>query len=262
LMERTEMGAATDRDGRYLIFNVPPGHYTLQASAIGYQDVVETVDLSPGQARKLDLAFSHPHLWLPATRYAAQFGVFRAGLVWPGVVWGHEATQTSAFLARAGRLELGHFAIAVQRELWPTVSVDCRLFEWFDEGGTRLGQPAVLPLYLTVADGPWTNGLFDRRPLERIRRALGRRLDLGRVMSVGGPCFYAYVMGSASRSVGAGIGTHLLVSAHLRTRLHLIPGLELSWRHSWNGQSRFSALSLGVSLGLGSRELPPQLYRV
>ncbi|MDZ7373132.1 MAG: TonB-dependent receptor [candidate division KSB1 bacterium] len=40
-IEGTTMGAATDQDGYYLILRVPPGRYTLRASFIGYQTVVQ-----------------------------------------------------------------------------------------------------------------------------------------------------------------------------------------------------------------------------
>jgi outer membrane receptor protein involved in Fe transport len=38
----TEMGAASDADGYYVILNVPPGSYSLQASMIGYRRVTTT----------------------------------------------------------------------------------------------------------------------------------------------------------------------------------------------------------------------------
>jgi len=37
LVVGTSMGAATDLDGRFVILNVPPGSYTLRASAVGYR---------------------------------------------------------------------------------------------------------------------------------------------------------------------------------------------------------------------------------
>ena len=36
-LEGTELGASTDRDGYYIILNVPPGKYTLVAQYLGYQ---------------------------------------------------------------------------------------------------------------------------------------------------------------------------------------------------------------------------------
>jgi len=51
LLEGTMMGATTDLDGRYLILNVPPGNYVIEAQYIGYtpvkvQDVRVNVDLT------------------------------------------------------------------------------------------------------------------------------------------------------------------------------------------------------------------------
>ncbi len=42
LVVGTSMGAATDMDGRFAILNVPPGSYTLRASAVGYRPMVIT----------------------------------------------------------------------------------------------------------------------------------------------------------------------------------------------------------------------------
>ncbi|HXG01527.1 MAG TPA: carboxypeptidase-like regulatory domain-containing protein, partial [Bacteroidota bacterium] len=36
LLEGTKLGASTDVDGLYAIINIPPGTYTVVASAIGY----------------------------------------------------------------------------------------------------------------------------------------------------------------------------------------------------------------------------------
>jgi CarboxypepD_reg-like domain/TonB-dependent Receptor Plug Domain len=40
LVVGTSLGAATDVNGNYNIFNIPPGSYTLKASYLGYQDVI------------------------------------------------------------------------------------------------------------------------------------------------------------------------------------------------------------------------------
>ncbi len=42
MVDGTELGAATDANGRYLIINVPPGRYTLTASFMGYNDAQVT----------------------------------------------------------------------------------------------------------------------------------------------------------------------------------------------------------------------------
>ncbi|BBM69296.1 TonB-dependent receptor [Rhodothermus marinus] len=52
----TLYGAATDAAGRYLIANIPPGTYTVRASAVGYVPAEQTVTLAPGERRRLDFA--------------------------------------------------------------------------------------------------------------------------------------------------------------------------------------------------------------
>jgi outer membrane receptor protein involved in Fe transport len=42
LIEGTTMGSATNLDGEYFILNIPPGEYSLKASIIGYQSVIQT----------------------------------------------------------------------------------------------------------------------------------------------------------------------------------------------------------------------------
>lgn len=37
VLKGTSMGAATDIEGYYVILNVPPGTYTLEASFVGYK---------------------------------------------------------------------------------------------------------------------------------------------------------------------------------------------------------------------------------
>lgn len=51
IVEGTDLGAASDMDGNFVILNVPPGEYTLKASMIGYavqtvENVVVSVDLT------------------------------------------------------------------------------------------------------------------------------------------------------------------------------------------------------------------------
>lgn len=44
ILEGTSLGVATDENGFYALLNVPPGHYTLVVSMIGYAKVtVENV---------------------------------------------------------------------------------------------------------------------------------------------------------------------------------------------------------------------------
>jgi hypothetical protein len=46
----TELGATTDRDGRYVIYNVPGGSYTLLGGYINYAGVKDSaVEVSPGE---------------------------------------------------------------------------------------------------------------------------------------------------------------------------------------------------------------------
>ncbi|MDZ7625174.1 MAG: carboxypeptidase-like regulatory domain-containing protein [Ignavibacteriaceae bacterium] len=40
LIEGTNLGAATDIDGNYVILNIPPGKYNVKAQYIGYQAVL------------------------------------------------------------------------------------------------------------------------------------------------------------------------------------------------------------------------------
>ena len=49
LLKGTSIGAATDINGEYVIFGVPPGHYTMQYKFIGYDDVEKPVYVSSGQ---------------------------------------------------------------------------------------------------------------------------------------------------------------------------------------------------------------------
>mgnify|MGYP000860405833 CR=1 FL=1 len=51
----TEMGAATDMEGDYYIINVAPGIYSLQASMIGYKQVIKTeVNVSVNHTTRVD----------------------------------------------------------------------------------------------------------------------------------------------------------------------------------------------------------------
>ncbi len=45
----TTLGDATDREGYYTIYNVPPGTYTLKVSYIGYEDFTTQVTVGPAQ---------------------------------------------------------------------------------------------------------------------------------------------------------------------------------------------------------------------
>ncbi|MCS7258586.1 MAG: TonB-dependent receptor [candidate division WOR-3 bacterium] len=55
VVEGTELGAATDADGKYLITNVPAGRYNITASYIGYQpQTVKNVIVIPDQTVTVD----------------------------------------------------------------------------------------------------------------------------------------------------------------------------------------------------------------
>ena len=58
-LEGTQMGAATDIDGNYVILNIPPGTYTVRFQYIGYQTVVvEGVQISIDLTTKQDIALT------------------------------------------------------------------------------------------------------------------------------------------------------------------------------------------------------------
>ncbi len=54
--ENTALGAATDLDGNYIIFNIPAGSYTLIVSVIGYSDTrIANVRIAEGKIEKMDV---------------------------------------------------------------------------------------------------------------------------------------------------------------------------------------------------------------
>jgi outer membrane receptor protein involved in Fe transport len=59
LIEGTNLGAATDIDGNYVILNIPPGKYNVKAQYIGYQSVlVENVSVSIDLTTTVDFTLS------------------------------------------------------------------------------------------------------------------------------------------------------------------------------------------------------------
>ncbi len=59
IIEGTNLGAATDIDGNYVILNIPPGKYNVKAQYIGYQAVlVENVSVSIDLTTKLDFTLN------------------------------------------------------------------------------------------------------------------------------------------------------------------------------------------------------------
>jgi len=54
--ENTTLGAATDLDGNFIIFNIPAGSYNLIVSVIGYSDTrIANVRIAEGKTEKLDV---------------------------------------------------------------------------------------------------------------------------------------------------------------------------------------------------------------
>jgi len=59
LIEGTNLGAASNVDGEYMIINVPPKTYTIVAKFIGYQDVVKSnITISINVTTEIDFALS------------------------------------------------------------------------------------------------------------------------------------------------------------------------------------------------------------
>jgi hypothetical protein len=59
IVQETELGAATDVNGRYQIINIPPGKYRVTTSYYGYNDVTVTdVQVIQDQAVTLDFKLS------------------------------------------------------------------------------------------------------------------------------------------------------------------------------------------------------------
>lgn len=59
IIEGTNLGAATDIDGNYVILNIPPGKYSVKAQYIGYQAVVtENVTVNIDLTTKVDFELS------------------------------------------------------------------------------------------------------------------------------------------------------------------------------------------------------------
>jgi len=54
LLEGTHFGAATDQDGNYVIFNIPPGTFVTRASMIGFKSSAQEVTVSEGSESRVD----------------------------------------------------------------------------------------------------------------------------------------------------------------------------------------------------------------
>ncbi len=65
IVQDTNYGAATDREGRYTITNLPPGTYTIVASMIGYErQIREGITAVPGQPTQLNFELEEKILLL------------------------------------------------------------------------------------------------------------------------------------------------------------------------------------------------------
>ncbi|MCJ7554710.1 MAG: carboxypeptidase-like regulatory domain-containing protein, partial [Ignavibacteriaceae bacterium] len=63
IIEGTNLGAATNLEGEYMIINVPPKNYTIVAKYIGYQNVTKSnINISVNVTTEVDFA-------LPGTEY-------------------------------------------------------------------------------------------------------------------------------------------------------------------------------------------------
>lgn len=72
-LEGTTMGAATNADGEYTIFQVPAGTYTVEASFVGYTTVRRSgVDIIGGITRRLDFELPTSEVQLDVVEVTAQ----------------------------------------------------------------------------------------------------------------------------------------------------------------------------------------------
>ncbi|MEJ2507619.1 MAG: carboxypeptidase-like regulatory domain-containing protein, partial [Ignavibacteriaceae bacterium] len=58
LIVGTNIGAASDVDGNYIISNVSPGTYDLKASAVGYKTVVVSITVTSGETTTQDFTLT------------------------------------------------------------------------------------------------------------------------------------------------------------------------------------------------------------
>ena len=59
VLKGTTLGTASDADGRFTIKNIPPGAYTVQASAIGFETAQASVSLAAGQRVEMNFSLRH-----------------------------------------------------------------------------------------------------------------------------------------------------------------------------------------------------------
>lgn len=119
----TSLGAASDKDGQFVIKNVPAGVYTIQLSSVGYKTVtLSNIKLIQGETTRIDIelqptVLETPEIVVTATR--------REGLL--------ENTPEITFITNARTIEaMGAKEVGDVLPYLPGVSV---------EGGTGSGQP-------------------------------------------------------------------------------------------------------------------------
>lgn len=260
VLQGAELGAATDEQGEYLIFNVPPGKWRLAASFIGYQDGrAKSVRVRPSETtvqdfrlKPVEYGFGTPAPGPRPPPLAQLFELVRVGLGPVSATFGERTGLARGFLSRSGRAELGAVAAGYEVKKGPCVMAGFKLVEFYDEGGTRDGQPAFLPVYLYV---------FGRLRLVRgyIEPTVTERASYSWGLLT--PTVYGYVTGSVSRSVGAGVGVQTpWYWVPPCVRLRFAPGIELNVFRSWNGTVSFTRASLHLSLGLGAWSVRRLVY--
>jgi hypothetical protein len=62
MIKGTAFGAASDREGRYRIDNVPPGNFTLVVSYIGYNDYSAEISVAAGSTVNQDIALKQTYV--------------------------------------------------------------------------------------------------------------------------------------------------------------------------------------------------------
>lgn len=81
LIEGTDLGAATDMDGRYYILNIPPGIYTVKALMIGYTTTtVREVEINVDLTTTVDFSLGIEVLGGEEVTVIAERGAFRQDL--------------------------------------------------------------------------------------------------------------------------------------------------------------------------------------
>jgi len=73
IVQGTNLGASTDLSGRYFIINVPPGIYTVRATAVGYTPVVESnVQVNIDLTTEVNFVMKEQAVGLPEVQIVAQ----------------------------------------------------------------------------------------------------------------------------------------------------------------------------------------------